>query len=150
MNYSNKNILSLFTLLIISVQIFTTSAVQAEQLIKSDGHNIHYNAFNSAMLSPEVASQYGIKRSTSLGVLNISVMNASEQSVTAFVKGNAKNSLSQLKILTFHKITEGAAIYYIATFNFADKEQLVFDIVVVPEGKKKTTKLSFSQQFFVG
>jgi len=27
---------------------------------------------------------------------------------------------------------------------------LVFDIVVVPEGKKKTTKLSFSQQFFVG
>ncbi|MFT5452349.1 MAG: hypothetical protein ACI9N9_001841 [Enterobacterales bacterium] len=40
-------------------------------------------------------------------------------------------------------------MYYIATFNFAEKEQLDFDITVVPKGVTHKIKLNFKQQFFV-
>jgi len=53
-----------------------------------------------------------------------------------------------LNELNFRKVTEGKAIYYIATFNFIDKGQLTFNFYVVPEGEKQKTKMSFSQQFF--
>ena len=135
--------------LLLAVLLVSSSALQAEKMLGTDAHNIHYNAFNSSMLTPEIATLYGIERSSSLGVINISVLNKADRAVTAFIDGSAKNPLSQITTLKFNKVTEENAIYYIATFNFADKEHLTFNIVVVPEGEKQLTKLSFSQQFFV-
>ena len=139
----------------LAVVIACSSAIlsfnlHAEQLLKTDRHNIHYNSFNSAMLTAEIAKHYGLQRSTSLGVINISVLNKSDQAVIAFIEGHAKNSLSQIKPLKFKKITEGAAIYYIATFNFVDMEYLTFNFYVVPEGESRRSVVSFTQQFFVG
>lgn len=124
--------------------------ILAEQMIKAEGYNIHYNAFNSSMLTPEIATQYGIERSSTLGVINIAVLNDSDVAVTAFLEGEARNAVSQLTTLKFKKVTEGKAIYYIATFDFAADETLNFDISVVPDTVKKRIKFKFSQQFFVG
>jgi hypothetical protein len=89
-------------------------------------------------------------RSTSIGVLTISVLEEeNNKAVSAFIVGNSKNAIFQLTTLDFKKITEGQSIYYIATFNFADKEQLNFDITVVPKGVTDKIKLKFKQQFFV-
>lgn len=129
---------------------FHSLSINAEQVLKTEQYSIHYNAFNSAMLSAEVANRFGIKRSTSQGIINISVINTDDMPVIAFIKGDAKNPLSQLKTLKFNKITEGEAIYYVAPFTFADKEQLIFNIIVVPENETRTINLNFSQQFFVG
>lgn len=150
MNLSHKTFRHFLATMIASYLVVASVAVQSEQLLKIDGYDIHYIAFNSAMLTPEIATQYEIPRSTSLGVINISVINNADKAVTAFIEGQALNPISQQKILNFKKITEGDAIYYIATFNFADQEQLTFNIDVVPDGEKKRLKLSFKQQFFVG
>ena len=138
------------TVIISCYLLFSSPLLLAEQVIKSADYSIHYNAFNSSMLSPEIAKQYDIERSSSLGVINIAVIKDGGKSVTALLQGNAKNAISQLKELKFQKITEGEAIYYIATFNFADKEQVIFNIDVTPDGEMKTTRLEFKQQFFVG
>ncbi|RLA02879.1 MAG: DUF4426 domain-containing protein [Gammaproteobacteria bacterium] len=130
--------------------LFSSLSLQAEQVLKTKNYQVHYNAFNSAMLTPEIAKQYGIQRSKSLGVLNISILNNSNQSVTALVDGQGKNPISQITTLDFQKVTEGKAIYYIATFSFADKEQLNFKIRIIPDGAKEMIDLDFSQQFFVG
>lgn len=130
--------------------LFWTQILQAEQVLKSGDYSVHYNAFNSAMLSPEVAEQYGIERSTSLGVLNIAILKHPNTAVTALLEGDAKNAISQLKPLDFTKVREGDAIYYIATFDFADKERVKFDIIIIPDGEQKPIKLNFTQQFFVG
>jgi len=50
-------------LIIVSILAITSLGIQAEQLLETERHNIHYNAFNSSMLSPETASQYNIQRS---------------------------------------------------------------------------------------
>jgi len=134
-------------LIIINYFIFS-SPLQAEQQREAERHNIHYNVFNSSMLTPETANQYGIQRSLSQGVINVSVHDKTQKAVTAFIEGEAKNHLSQLNELTFRKVIEGKAIYYIATFNFIDKGMLTFNLNVVPQGEKKRTKISFSQQFF--
>ena len=149
MSFFSKPLRAILRTLILSYFCLLSVTLQAEQLIKSDGYNIHYNAFNSTMLTPEVVNQYGIERSSSLGVLTISVLDKSEKAVNAYVVGSSKNAISQLTTLDFKKITEGQSIYYIATFNFADKEQLNFDITVVPEGLTHKIKLNFKQQFFV-
>ena len=134
-------------LILASILAFTSLGLQAEQLLEAERHNIHYNAFNSSMLSPETASQYSIQRSQSLGVLNIAVLDKTDKAVTAFIAGQTKNSLGQVSEMNFRKVTEGKAIYYIATFEFIDKGNLSFDFYVVPEGEKQKTKVSFSQQF---
>lgn len=139
-----------FSIVLVSFLSMTSIMVQAEQLLKTEAYNIHYNAYNSAMLSPEIAKQYGIQRSSSQGVINIAILDKADLAVSAFLEGHAKNNLSQMRELKFKKITEGAAIYYIATFNFTDKEQLTFNLYIVPKGETQNTKLSFSQQFFVG
>jgi len=139
-----------FQAFIITSFLMLTSSFKAEQMKQTDGYNIHYNAFNSAMLTPEIAKQYNIQRSSSLGVINISVLNTSDKAVTAFIEGHAKNNLSQLTKLKFRKVIEGPAIYYIAIFNFTNKENITFNFYVVPEGETHNTKVSFSQQFFVG
>ncbi len=135
-------------LIIVSILAFASLPLQAEQFLETEHHKIHYNAFNSSMLSPETASQYNIQRSQSLGVINIAVLDKTDKAVTAFIEGHTKNSLAQVNELTFRKVTEGKAIYYIATFDFIDKGQLTFNFYVVPEGEKQKTKMSFSQQFF--
>jgi len=149
MSLSNKPIRYFFILIFSCYLSLSSFVAQAEQLIKAHGYTIHYNAFNSTILNPAVVNQYGIERSSSLGVLTISVQDKADKAVSAFVIGNNKNAISQLTTLDFKKITEGQSIYYIATFKFADKAQLNFDIIVVPEGVTRKIKLNFKQQFFV-
>jgi len=142
-------------IIITAITVFSSMTLLAEKVIKAEGYKIHYNAFNSSMLTPEIAKQYEIQRSKSLGILNISVLkdlgdsSDSIEAVTAFIEGHAKNSISQMKELNFKKVTEGHAIYYIATFNFAENESLTFNFYVVPKGETTSTKVSFKQQFFV-
>jgi hypothetical protein len=149
MGFTSKPLRYFIAIIISSYLSLLSINLQAEQLIKADGYDIHYNAFNSSMLAPEVINQYGIERSTSLGVLLISVLEKKDKAVSAFIVGNTKNAIFQLTTLDFKKITEGHSIYYIATFNFAEKEQLDFDITVVPKGVTHKIKLNFKQQFFV-
>jgi hypothetical protein len=149
MSFTIKSLRYAIAVIVSSYLSLLTFSIQAEQLIKADGYNIHYNAFNSSMLNPEVVNQYGIERSSSLGVIMVSVLEEADKAVSAYVAGNSKNSIFQLTTLDFKQITEGEAVYYIATFNFADKEQLNFDITIVPKGITHKIKLNFKQQFFV-
>lgn len=149
MGFTSKPQRYVIAIIISSYLSLLSISIQAEQLIKADGYTIHYNAFNSSMLDPEVVNKYGIERSKSIGVLTLSVLEKDDKAVNAFIVGNSKNAIFQLTTLDFKEVTEGQSIYYIATFNFADKEQLNFDITVVPKGVTHKIKLNFQQQFFV-
>ncbi len=143
---STSRISKFIYLFIISIVLNAT--LHAEQMVEDKGYQFHYNVFNSSMLTPEIATQYGIERSKTLGVINISVLKSTVP-MNALVLGEARNPIAQLTTLKFKKITEETAIYYIATFNFADTEQLDFKISVVPDGKTSASKFEFKQQMFV-
>jgi hypothetical protein len=115
-------------------------------------YEVHYIAFNSTFLQPEIARQYDLTRSKALGVVNVSVLkvneNGSREPVGALVNMNAKNDIQQVQHLSMQQVIEGKAIYYIAQIQYREGEVLTFDISVFPQGVTDPFQLRFSHNFF--
>jgi hypothetical protein len=113
---------------------------------------VHYNAFRSDTISPEVASQYGLTRANNHVLINIAVlkkvMDTTGKPTKSTVEGHASNLTGQLKQLEFKEITEGNAIYYLADTKISDGEFLKFDIKITPEGETRAARLNFDKRFF--
>ncbi|WP_210398275.1 DUF4426 domain-containing protein [Motiliproteus sediminis] len=124
--------------------------LRAEQAQTFDQYEIHYNAFNSTFLPPEVAVAYNLQRSKYGGVINVAVLDDSEgkRPTSAQVSGSLKNLIGQRQELSFREIREGNAIYYISAFRFTHDEQLQFSLDVKPDRNKPAYSISFKQHFY--
>jgi len=108
--------------------------------------DVHYIAFNSSFLQPDIAAANGLVRSKTQGVINISAIKAG-QPITASINGEMKNLLGRSYPLNFRQVNEGSAIYYLAQFPFDTREVLRFTIrVKASDGV--TRSLDFNQEFF--
>jgi len=129
-------------------------AEQKEVFDGPDGseYEVHYIAFVSEFLDPEVAKQYKLVRSKALGVVNISVIKVDAEgkrkAVGAMVETKMSNDIQQQQFLSFQQVVEGTAIYYIAQHQFRESELLTFDVTVYAEGSIKPMKLRFTQNFY--
>ncbi|WP_105900837.1 DUF4426 domain-containing protein [Vibrio gangliei] len=136
---------------LIIVSALLASPSYAEQFKTIKNSQIHYSAFNSAMLTPEVARQYKLKRNGYSAILNVSVLDTSKlgtPAVDAKISGSSKNLLGQTRQLTFKQVKEGDAIYYLAEFPITNEEQLTFNIDV-DAGQVGSGPFSFHQTFYV-
>jgi len=112
-------------------------------------HVVHFSAQTTDQLPPEVARAYSIVRSKNRAMLNVSVLKASDNSaVEAGVTVKAVNLTGQLKNITMRQIDEQNAIYYIGEVAVANRETLIFDISVTPEGADSPSDVRFKRQFF--
>ncbi len=130
----------------------TAVSANAEQVEQFDNYRIHYNAFISNMLSPDVARAHGLTRSRYHAVVNITVQkrdNGDYQPVSGKVSGTATNLYGKQRKLDMKEVTERGAIYYLAELPVTDEETLNFDIQVVPDGESLVRNIRFKQQFFV-
>ncbi len=109
-------------------------------------YDIHYIAFNSGFLQPDIAAAAGLTRSKTQGVVNVSVIKG--EPVAAQVSGVVKNLLGQDRALGFKQLKEGdEAIYYLAQFPFDSQETLRFALTVQPTGAEPFS-FEFTQEFF--
>jgi hypothetical protein len=112
-------------------------------------HVIHFSAQSTDQLPPEVARAYDILRSKNRAMLNVSVIRKSDNTaVTATVNVKTVNLTGQLKNVTMRQINEQDAIYYIGETAVANRETLIFDISVMPEGEDQATDVRFKRQFY--
>lgn len=113
---------------------------------------VHFSAQSTDELPPEVALAYNILRSKNRAMLNVSVIRKSDnQSVSASVAVKTVNLTGQLKNVTMRKIAEPGevgAVYYIGETPVANRETLVFDITVKPEGENSASEVRFKRQFY--
>lgn len=126
---------------------------QAQQSQVFDGYVVHYNALNSDLISPQVAKEYGIRRSASRAMLNVTVINKEERSegtaVRAAITATAKNLTGQIREIEFREINESdEAIYYIGELSVRNLETFDFTLNVLPEGAAETLTVKFRQQFY--
>lgn len=122
----------------------------AEQAIYSQKYDIHYNAFNTMMVTPTVAQSYGFTRARNRALLNISVLDTStKKSIAAMVTGTRTNIVGQLLPLEFVKVKEQNAIYYIAQLRFTEEEMWRFEIQIQPDLNAEAIPLKFSQTFYL-
>lgn len=118
----------------------------AEQKQSYGDLDVHYSAFNSGFLQPEIAAATGLVRSKTQGVVNVAVLKAGTAS-SAKVSGTVKNLLGQSTALSFKEVKEGKAIYYLAQFPFEQRETLRFTLnVTAADGVPHS--FDFNQEFF--
>lgn len=115
-------------------------------------HIVHFSAQSTDQLPPLVAREYNIVRSKDRAMLNVSVIRKEDNlPVPAEIKVKTVNLTSQLKNVTMRRIDEAgptAAIYYIGETPVANREWLIFDISVKPEGVILATNVRFKKQFY--
>lgn len=113
---------------------------------------VHFSAQSTDQLPPEVARAYNIVRSKNRAMLNVSIIRKSDNvPVAGEVVVKTVNLTGQLKNVTMRKIEEPGdkvAIYYIGETAVANRETLIFDISVTPEGEDEPSEVRFKRQFY--
>ncbi|WP_298441846.1 DUF4426 domain-containing protein [uncultured Ferrimonas sp.] len=125
----------------------------AEQKMQVGKYAIHYVTFGSTFLTPDIAKAYGVNRSRYTGLVNISVLDSSQQdldtnAVRVTINGTARDLTGITKTLEFREIREGDAIYYIAELDHRNEETYHFNIDISNQ-RDLSTKLKFQQKFYV-
>ena len=112
-------------------------------------HVVHFSAQTTDQLPREVARAYQIQRSPERAMLNVSVIRKSDNApVSAEVSVKTRNLTQQLKNVNMREIKEQDAIYYIGETPVANRETLIFDIEVMPEGASAAAEMRFKREFY--
>ncbi len=130
----------------------SASFAQADQFVAYGDYEVHYNAFNSTFVEPQVAQSYGLTRSKTLALINVSVLqrasDGSKTPVTALVKGTASNLIGQSSDISFKKIEETDALYYIGGLPFANEQLMRIVLDVQPDPNQPAYSIQFEQTFY--
>ncbi|WP_017445213.1 DUF4426 domain-containing protein [Gayadomonas joobiniege] len=111
---------------------------------------VHHIAFPSTFIQPEVAKATGFDRRNNYNLINISVVDkTSKQPLALKVTGYAQNLIGHRKNLTFKKIDEGDAIYYLAEIRHANEETYRFFIQLSEPTSGRSETLEFMQKMWV-
>lgn len=134
--------------------LLAASSSHAQSAQEFADHVVHYNAMNASMLTPAVAQQYNIQRSSSRGLINITVlekvMDMPNRPVHAVVNVTARNLTGQLRTLDMQEVEEQGAIYYLGQLRVRDEETFDFHVEVTPDGSTTPLVLEFRQKFYTG
>ncbi len=116
-------------------------------------HVVHFSAQSTDRLPPTVAREYNIVRSKNRAMLTVSIIrNSDKAAVTGDVAVKTTNLTGQLKNVTMRKIEDGSgedtAIYYVGDTTIANREILLFDISVKPDGEETASEVRFQREFY--
>jgi len=134
---------------IILLAALTSLPAIAQQAKEFDDYTIHYNALSSSLITPEVAKAYGIRRSDSRALINISVLKSDGGAARAVVTATGRNLTGQTRNVDMREINEGdGAIYFIGELSVRNMETFDFTVLVTPQGNDKPYTVKFRQQFY--
>lgn len=130
----------------------TALAAPAEQAQRFDDYKVHYAAFRSDQLTPDMAGKVGITRSKERAIVLVNVHHVPAGKpaapVAAQVTGRARTLLGDTVPLTFRELREAGAVDQLAEMPTKDGELLIFDLEIQPEGASTPYKLQFRQTFY--
>lgn len=127
--------------------LLMTLPLKAEQMKELGPWLVHYNAFNSSFLTPEVAKAYGLERSRYNAIINIAVQDKQKVAQAVGITGEAKNLTGTIRTLNFQEVKEGDAIYYLATLPYRNEDTYQFTLKIMGGGQQQN--LSVQQTFYV-
>lgn len=136
------------TFFVAALLLLNSFHIHAEQKQTLGNWDVHFSAFGSTFLSPEVATIYNINRSRNTGIITLSILDKNTnapQDVT--LKASARNLLGVYKTLDFKQIKEGNSIYYITDVSYRNEEMYRVE-VIIKQGKESQT-LKFQHTFYV-
>ncbi|KYL36811.1 MULTISPECIES: DUF4426 domain-containing protein [Pseudoalteromonas] len=110
---------------------------------------VHYIAFPSTFIQPQIAKTYDLERSGYKGIVNISILknDTDKTAQKATLQGTARNLLGNKQSLNFKEVVEGDSVYYLAQVDYTNEEILRFEIEIQQGNQFQTLK--FQQKFYV-
>ena len=143
---------ALTTLLFLAALVFS-HGIHAQQSQDFGDYVVHYNALNTNLIPPQVAQGYGIQRSPSRALLNVTVlkkvMDTPGTPVTAVISANGTNLTGQRRDIDIREIKDPeGAIYYIGEFPVHNMETYRFNLQVSVDGEAEPLVVKFKQQFY--
>jgi hypothetical protein len=136
---------------LLAAVVLISKPVLAGQFVAYGDYEIHYNAFSSTFIQPDIAQKVGLERSKRKALVNVSVLkvNGNEKTaVNAIVTGAATNLIQQRQRLDFKEIDEGNAIYYIGQFGFSNEQIMRISLQVQPDPNLPAYTVEFEQKFY--
>ena len=119
----------------------------AEQVHRFADHEVHYIVIPTTFLETNIAAQYNVTRAKNRALINVAVLDADNNAVTATITGNSSNLLGQRQNFDFRQVQEGAAIYYLAELLHSDEEVHRLEIQVrLQDGRQDQIK--FNQKMY--
>lgn len=112
---------------------------------------VHFNALPTTELTPEVARQYGVTRSSNRALVNVSIRRGeqgADVAVAAEVTVAATNLAGQRQDVRMREVRDGEALYYLGEARVAGQDTLTFDLTVRVEGQAEPLRATFRQEFF--
>jgi len=136
-----------------TVFFMLSGSLAAQQSQTFGQYEIHYNVINSNQIPAQVAQGYGIQRSSSRALVNITVMDKSGggqgEPIKAVVNTHAINLTGQRRDVDMREISEpDGGIYYIGELPIHNMENYNFKVTVSVEGEAKPFEFAFRQQFY--
>jgi IMP cyclohydrolase len=142
-------------LLILSVLTLMQFCHDADAQQSQDFGNyvVHYNALTTNHITPQVAQSYGIRRSSSRAMINITVLKKELDqpaiAVRAAVTANGRNLTGQTREIEIREIAESDdAVYYIGELSVRNMETFDFSVSVTPGDSDQALEFKFRQQFY--
>jgi len=130
------------------------STAQADAPVTVGDYTVHFSAFTTDTLQPNMAKAYNITRSKNRGMFTLSLMKKVNdvsplgKAVRAKIESKASNLSGQLRDFNVREIDEGNAVYYISVFHVTQGETLDFDIEITPLDGGKPFHVKFRQAFY--
>jgi hypothetical protein len=119
---------AVFLTLLLATLVMQTN-VNAEEKTQLGNWEVHHIVLATTFLTPEIAKANSIVRSKYNSFVNISVLDSNDKKAqNVSITGTARNLLGTSKKLSFKKVINGDAIYYLAVFSHAHKENFRFEI----------------------
>ncbi|MEQ1581844.1 MAG: DUF4426 domain-containing protein [Steroidobacteraceae bacterium] len=130
-----------------------TAETSRESFEKFGNYELHFNGVRTDQLTPDIASRYGIERSTKRVLLNVALLHRDGEGalplpIDAAVIVNARTLNGQLKDIAIRRVTEGSTVSYIGEVSLSGSEILIFDIKATPAGESQPFAVTFQREFF--
>ncbi len=132
---------SMFLALLLATFLMQATA-SAEEKTQLGSWDVHHIVLATSFLTPQIAKANSIVRSKFNSFVNISVLDSDDKKAqNVSVTGTARNLLGNTKKLSFKKVVDGEAIYYLAVFSHANKESFRFEINIQQGNETQILKL---------
>lgn len=132
---------SMFLALLLATFLMQAIA-SAEEKTQLGNWDVHHIVLATSFLTPQIAKANSIVRSKFNSFVNISVLDSDDKKAqNVSVTGTARNLLGNTKKLSFKKVVDGEAIYYLAVFSHANKESFRFEINIQQGNETQILKL---------
>jgi hypothetical protein len=140
--YQQKIACGAVLLTLLLVALLMPAKVSAEEKTQLGNWDVHHIVLATTFLTPDIAKANAIVRSKYNSFVNISVLDSNDKTAqNVSITGTARNLLGNSRKLSFKKVSDADAIYYLAVFSHAHKENFHFAINIQQGNESQTLEL---------